>query len=1106
MPEARKRRSFGVLRVLACLGAIGVFLGLVFFFLRIWTWEPAKLSQELLLEASRILGCKVQVQRTELKRFPFPSVAWHGSALSWEKGGQGLAETLRAAPDVFSLAVGRVRISSLELAGLVLPENSWKELLQALRESLPRILGVPFFELRLSNARALAGVRGEDPLEFSNLGGRISRLLSRVETELSFDLEMPGKGALLRGVVLEVSAAGDGSSARLRRLSVEEPRLGLSGELRGISEQGFDELLLRSQSLDLETAGILLQLLHKLTPIPMELQNLLRAGRLLGLELRISGQGLFQESLGVQVRGRLQGAQLLLPGPWGLLRDLEAGLLISGGTLELSSLRARAEAGSLTGGTLRLELPSPHLVFSAELGFEADMRQLHQLLEKWVQEEPWRAQIHALYRVGGKARGRISAQGPLLSPVVRMEVQELAFLARHKAFPYALEMRGGSLLAGPEGLAFHGLTGMLGSSSFSGLSGSLDLSAEPWLDLRAGPCVLELEEIWALLRKSRASWNILENLNSLEGRLWLGELEMNGPLLEPAAWQGRGSAHLEGRVAAQVLGLRVDLWDAELELTQESLSLKKAMLEVGGEKLHLEADLLHWQGDDSMGEALVSGEIGPQIGGVLSQLLTRATGVSWKEPAGAKIIYSRTSWGPEGIAFRGELSWGEGIRVFLDLSRTEDSFRIRELKVEGAETEARFSLTAGPHAWELTMQGTISGSTLDLFTEENPLGNGWLRGEVRLGKERSPEQGLELTGELWAGAIPLGRYLGGGPWWLIQGKLLGKGRQVSLEEARLNWSEREVFLRGEGFFLKNELEVKATLQAVELGWEELSELLGLLAGGLEGYLRGNLGMRLGELRLGEALLRPFHAELNLDPSDFSLDLRYALSCGVSLSGRLQVTPGGSWALHPVARQIDSRELLGCLGVNALGFTGKADLDGEIHGEGFEAFFPQGVSGSLELLLHEGELQAGNLWAGTLEALRGLPELAEWLGKTPARGIHVSKGRANLELHRGDLRIRELWLEGNLMQVVAQGDLDLISGGLQMTVLLEPKGVKPKGSKPKGAWPLEALSLEGSFEKPRVSRLQAGKTPQALLEKIHKPKAPKTKTGPSSKARKAPAVR
>ncbi len=110
--------------------------------------------------------------------FPFPRVFWHGASLSWGENVHAQVKALRVGPDFLSMAIGRIRISYLELDGLGATDEPWRKLLVGLRESMEKNLQAPFLDLRLSSARVEIKLGAEQLLLLSNFNGRLNRKLS----------------------------------------------------------------------------------------------------------------------------------------------------------------------------------------------------------------------------------------------------------------------------------------------------------------------------------------------------------------------------------------------------------------------------------------------------------------------------------------------------------------------------------------------------------------------------------------------------------------------------------------------------------------------------------------------------------------------------------------------------------------------------------------------------------------------------------------------------------------------------------------------------------------------------------------------------------------
>ena len=521
-------------------------------------------------------------------------------------------------------------------------------------------------------------------------------------------------------------------------------------------------------------------------------------------------------------------------------------------------------------------------------------------------------------------------------------------------------------------------------------------------------------------------------------------------------------------------------------------------MRIGGEELHVEGTILEWLDHEPRGNISVSGDIGPGIWGLIGEPLARVTGVNWREPSVARLLSSRLEWGPEGVSLRGHLSWAGEVQLQGDLLVKQGEWRIQELRVQDSNTQATLSLEITPRAWELIMEGRLSGVTLDLFTLENPLGPGWLQGHLRV---VGGEGGFSITGEALGEGIPLARYLGG-PWSLVRGKFSGRGQELLVERADLVRKDTEVSLWGAGSLSSEGLRLDATLETRAMEVEELGEMASELAGSVGGGVTGSLGLRLGMLRVGDTAMEPFHADLEFEPSGSRLKVRYALVCGVGLSGLLQIRPGPvQWVFHPVAREIPLEEAMACLGLGSAGFTGRVDLEGELTGEGSQPGSLESMRGSLQILLHRGELEGARIWPMILEAVREVEGREAWSQGMAQEGVQVEKGLVAGQLEQGLLTVKEGWLQGPMMVAAGRGDVDFLARELHLEILLEPAGPRPKSAKSRPSPPLVALTVDGDFQDPVVRRVDAARVSKGLLERMGKAQSPEALADRAKGARK-----
>lgn len=1079
-------------------------LALGFCLARIWAWDPLRLSQEVLLAVSRTLGCRLEAQKVEVVVFPRPQVIWSGCRLVWKGGARATVQELRALPALPAMAMGRIGLSFLEITGMDLAAEHPGRLLETLSGSS----GWPnmsFPDLSIQGARVESRFASGPQVVLSELRGRLVWGVAGGEVFLSFDLQRPDRGTSLKNVVLELSLEATSGSARVRRLSLGEPPARFSGELKGLRDKGQWELRLSGEPMELASIHLLTT---RIAPEILPARDLLgrvRAGRIRGITLLVQGEGRdpLPKLHDVWVGGELQGGEVILPGPIGALRGLAGRLRFSEGVLELSSWTGQIDSGRLRNGTFRIKLTDPRGPIHLEAQVDADLHQVHRILEEWLQEGSLRSEIRNLFRVRGRAEGRVVVDGPLASPGLWAEAQQLRLWARHRALPYALEIHGGSLAVGPQGIVFKDLRGTVGSSSYSGLSGSVDPYVEGWMDLRLGPTSLELEEAWIWLGDRLKRWVPFGELSSVQGRLLIREGEVNGPLREPEKWQGHMVARLEAQAQSVLLGGEVRVSDAEVELSRDSLSVKGARVELPGSDFRLDGNLVGWLEEVKEADLSIQGRLGQKALEPLVEPISQATGIRWRLPQELRPNPMRLGWGVDGVSVSGELLWKEGLGIHLDLRQGHGGLRIAELSIQDPPSRAVISLHLGADTSEVSFQGHLLGSTLDLLMEKNPLGRGEIEGNMRARWTGTGVGWPELQGELLAKEIPLVQSLGGSALVLIEGSLMEEEKVLHLDHVRLGWKGKEMLLTAKGQISERGLEAEATMGCQRLELEEAREMMEELTAIAGGKIRGKVGIRLAELGMGALAVRPFHADLELEPGGSQLGVREANLCGVGLSGMVDLEGDPGWGLHLVARGTPLDKLLDCLGLGRGAVEGKMDLQGELRAKGLGPAFWESLEGPVELVIRRGKLGSGRVWEQVLERLQGWRDLQGWVGLVRAQGLMYSEVQIKGRFEKGVLHIQDAHLKGPKTKAVSMGRVDTVTGQMEMEILGAATRVGKKDSRQQG-YVLFGLRVSGDLSEPSVARIEPMELSTALLGQIKKLTPEKTGVGakPTSKSRKS----
>lgn len=1065
-----------LLGIAAVVGlALGVSLA------RIWAWDPSRLSREAQRELGRTLGCRFEAQKVEVLAFPRPQVVWSRCKLVWERGTTAQVGQLRLQPALAAMVAGEVVVGSMEISGVALQAGKAGDLVGTMSRVAER-WGGGFPDMSLRDASVLvAGASGREVV-LRSLSGSLVRSLGSARISLGFDLELPGSGGAVHRVALEGSLQK--GSLVVRRLSLGELRVGpvvvgpsptVEEGTWGVRVQGAELYLNSLRPLAMGLAPDVLQL--------KELSHRVKGGRFNHLRLEVQGRARdgALEFLQARMRGELEAGEVLLPEPLGTLRSASGNMLISHGFLELSSLAGSMDGGRIRGGRLRMHLVDPKAPFHLEAELEADLQNIPRLLESWPQGAALRGKIRDLYRVRGKASGRILVDGSKDSPKLGLRLGELRLFARHRAIPYPVEIQGGALELSPEGIMLDKLKGAVGSSSFSELSGILDPQAEEWMDLRFGEGTLELEEVWSWLGDRLQGLVPSWELESVEGRLLIQEGRISGPLRAVENWEGNLRARLEAQARCGPLGGILRISGAQMEFKRDFASIKGAKLELPGGDLHLEGELAGWLPEVKNTKLELSGTLGRSALALVWDAVSQATRAKWRIPEELEANPVRLEIGEDRLEISGKMLLDRVLELHLDLVREGGDMQVKQLRIRDPSSRASMWFELGEKGGRLSFEGDLQGGTLELLVGENPLGQGRVQGNFRASWSGTGAGPLELEAELLARDIPLWS-LGMGQMSLLEGSLKGRGGVLEAEHVRLEWNGKEIHLGAKGRLSQEGLEWEGIVESATLDWQIILEMAERLAHLPKLARKGTLGIRLGELALAGVSASPFHADLELEAEGVRLRVRQASACNVGFSGTVDLLGGGEWVLYPIARGASLVGILSCLGLQPDTVEGRVDLQGQLRGRELAPGFLESLRGKIEAVLLQGSFRGGLVLDRLLKQLEHRRSLGAWFGSIGSKGISFSRVILEGSLREGLLDIHDARLQGPDALAVGQGKVDLVTGELEVQVLAAVRQGKRKGLGQE-AEVLLGIKILGDLLDPKVWEVGPQGVSSSLMSRI-----------------------
>ena len=221
--------------------------------------------------------------------------------------------------------------------------------------------------------------------------------------------------------------------------------------------------------------------------------------------ITVSARGESPADLGrlenILIRGRMEQGRIFIPGVELDLEDVDGDVVIAGGILEGSHLRAQYRGTRGENGSLRLGLTPEDPVIALDIAMQADLAPLPAILARVVPDGSFRAELGRIEAFTGTANGRLQLNGSLDNVGVNVAASEIAAEARYQRLPLPLKFTGGRLLYDGDCIEVHDMDVRVGSSTLTRLNSRLGLDADLPLTASSPAAAVELADLLRPVRK-----------------------------------------------------------------------------------------------------------------------------------------------------------------------------------------------------------------------------------------------------------------------------------------------------------------------------------------------------------------------------------------------------------------------------------------------------------------------------------------------------------------------------------------------------------------------------------------------------------------------------
>jgi len=591
------------------------------------------------------------------------------------------------------------------------------------------------------------------------------------------------------------------------------------------------------------------------------------------------------------------------------------------------------------------------------------------------------------------------------------------------------------------------LSAFFGKSSIFKCSGKIEFKDSPYWEIKSNKAILILDEIFNKISSFPALRETLGSVKSLKGRINLSSVNISGELAKPQNWDISAYGSIEDAVysSSKLPGL-VKIARGRLESDNNKIIFDKFETSIFDSKLDTSAFIERIGQDISSADISVSGTLGKET----LQWISKELGYPREETLSApvSITSARVLWQKEGkINAAGSAVINNGPKIMIDLEKDNKALAVNKLIINDNDSNADMAFKFAPNLIELSFKGSLNEQTLNRMFEESSFPRGWVKGDfsarLRFDKYQQSSVRGKLEGRNFILPLPLRESLK-----FKQAVITGRNQAINIESAELVWGENNLEGKGslravpEGI----RLDINLTSDAIKVeniiniisSRNESSQNNNKASGFKKPALRGIIRVNAPKVSWGRYSASPTNADIILANHEVQLVFKDTYLCDIAIPGRIIISHDSiKFNFRPDAqdKQLDSN--LNCLLEKDFRITGKFDFKGDLNSEGNADALKRELRGNVEFSSSDGIIQRAPLLAKIFAVLNVTELLRGKLPDFTTEGFNYNSINIKGDINKGVFIIQEAVVDGTTMQMVGQGEVDLVTDQIKLTVLVAP---------------------------------------------------------------------
>ncbi|KJS30629.1 MAG: hypothetical protein VR64_15565 [Desulfatitalea sp. BRH_c12] len=919
--------------------------------------------------------------------------------------------------------------------------------------------------------------------------------------------DVDGRGLLVEG---NLHLSRQALSVTLDRLQATQPQLNANASLTWPWEPTQTaplQLTVQARDSDVTALRAMLQKLIGGHAGPQTLMRVIQGGTLVHMDLNTAGDSVaaLGRMANLHISGAAADAHIVVPEVDLDLTEVSGDWQFSDGVLTARNAVAQLGASRGGNGTLTLGLQKDNRFIDLEVDISADLAQLPPILKKLIKQPAVRGELERITNAQGTADGHLSLSGPFKAMNVTVTARNISLSAAYDRLPFPVALQGDTVTFTRDSIAFNGIAAQMKNSTIEHLKGHIKWHPTRQIAVDNLAARLALDQLYPWLTAFPGLKAALADIDDATGRLTLRQVRLHGLLNRPAQWQFEASGSMQTvTLSSARLPGPLTVVKGRFTLTPEQFSLADARLHLLDGTLEGSATVGSYRSAQPTVRLTAKGIIGARGAGHLQDLLQVPSELRVRAPISVqRLSLSRDA--QDETRMEGDFKLPGDLNIATVLSLRPEEVNLRDLTITDRASRAQMTLQhdLGNSIWRFSYNGRLLSATLVKLWRDERMAAGDITGDITgfLDFEH-PEKSI-VKGQLEGHDIVVPDTLLGT---VLIPHIVIEGLEDTLSIQRLAFVlDQQYFLaEGQAFFKGEQARLKMSLSSDDMDlallkqrFDSIMKARGADAGdrGRPFDLAADIDIHVNRLSYQQFVWEPMHATLTLKEGAAEMTVRKASLCGISTMGSLRWTPETmSIELLPKAENQTLQYAEGCLigGDSTERIEGTYAIDGRLTTHGTDA---EALTRNLQGMVHfdavDGRVfNAGEvgLFTNLLSFLhvnnlikRDLPNLSE-------RDYQFNRIRLDLRFQGGRAELQEAQIDSHGLNMVGEGDIDLLNRRLNLSVLVSPlttldsiiRYIPLVGNILKGTLVAIPVGVRGPLANPRVTPLSPKAVGQRLL--------------------------